>query len=463
MNVRLLLPLLVAPALGGELTIEKKPFRLEQTFTAQVVPAEPQVLTLEPESWQEFKIARIADHGTPVKAGEVVVAFERRDYDHRLNELKRSVAKKELELATRQLDFEKLKEEIALQVETARRAKAMADEDLAYFRETGRPAREAVLQERIKQSEFQLAAEKEELAQLTQMYEADDLTEETEEIILERQKFAVASAEFQLKEVKRQTENVLTITLPREAEKLEKASTEAAITLAKAEQNLPRSLKVAGLELEGASDALEFERRELARLEKDATLFEWKAGAAGTVFYGAFEQGVWKLGDLSKLLVKGGKAPLRRGLVSVLADGDSQDLQARLDGAVAMMLSRDLPLSITIPGRENLSLLGSVGAIDSLCGTDGKYGAAITVDWPDGFPVPPTTELSCTAVIYEKSDAIVVPLKSLSATNEGTWSIEVKLADGKAERRVVWRGRANKDEVEIVSGLVPGQVVLIAD
>jgi multidrug efflux pump subunit AcrA (membrane-fusion protein) len=44
-----------------------------------------------------------------------------------------------------------------------------------------------------------------------------------------------------------------------------------------------------------------------------------------------------------------------------------------------------------------------------------------------------------------------------------SWTVDVKLADGKTEPRVVRRGRSYKDMVEIVSGVEAGQVIVIPD
>ena len=52
-----------------------------------------------------------------------------------------------------------------------------------------------------------------------------------------------------------------------------------------------------------------------------------------------------------------------------------------------------------------------------------------------------------------------VPAKALKYGAKG-WSVEVKLADGKTERRNVVRGPQSGEDVEIVSGLEVGQVII---
>ena len=57
----------------------------------------------------------------------------------------------------------------------------------------------------LKSSEQYLAYAAEELNQLKKMYEADDLTEETEEIILQRAQYQYERAKFSMKQLKLET------------------------------------------------------------------------------------------------------------------------------------------------------------------------------------------------------------------------------------------------------------------
>ena len=67
----------------------------------------------------------------------------------------------------------------------------------------------------VKYYNFNLDYEKDELDQLEKMYKADDLTEETEEIVLKRQRNAVEFAEFSLENAKINSDEMLNIRMPR--------------------------------------------------------------------------------------------------------------------------------------------------------------------------------------------------------------------------------------------------------
>ena len=63
----------------------------------------------------------------------------------------------------------------------------------------------------VKYYNFMLDYEKDELEQLEKMYEADDLTEETEEIVLKRQRNSVEFAEFSLENAKLSRDETLKV------------------------------------------------------------------------------------------------------------------------------------------------------------------------------------------------------------------------------------------------------------
>ena len=90
-------------------------------------------------------------------------------------------------------------------LKTAEVAYNRARDDHKYYVEIERPLQEESTKRSLQSSERYLESATEELNQLLKMYKEDDLTEETEEIILKRQRYAVESAEFRLKSSKLST------------------------------------------------------------------------------------------------------------------------------------------------------------------------------------------------------------------------------------------------------------------
>src|SRR5262249_18377692 len=156
-----------------------------------ILPAKPALISIDPDTWADFTIEQIVPHGSEVKKGDVLVKFDREGYDRKLEDLKRAVESRALSLATQELSFAKLSEETTLRLDATRRAQRVAAEELDYFVKVNRKAQEEELADDLEGAKHRLEGAQEELKQLKQMYEADDLTEQTEEIILKRQQYTV--------------------------------------------------------------------------------------------------------------------------------------------------------------------------------------------------------------------------------------------------------------------------------
>lgn len=454
-------PAVIPAALAGaEITVEAKPFTIEQTFSATALPTEPQLIRLDAKEWVAFDLAHITAHGTKVKAGDVLFRFENDDFAKKLHDAREAMKARGLAIDQAELDFKSLQETTPIKLEALRRAALHAKEELDYFTETRRAADEEGAAQRLLRSEQVLANQREELSQLTKMYEADDLTEETEEIILERQRAAVAAAEFALRMEILNNERTLKVLIPREAEKLVDAERAAAHDLAKAEEELPRALEIKRGELAAAKTAAAREKTALANLEADQALLEIKAPADGWFYHGVIEDGRWTVGEIAKLLVVGGRLPVKRPVATFIPASSSLGLVAFLDEQAARSLSAGLSGTAMLAGREDLEIPVTLTSLATVPGPDNKYRADLEATWPKGFSAAPGTTVEVRTVSYRQENAVSLPTKALSF-GAGGWTVEIKLADGKTEHRKVKRGRVSGEATEILSGVEPGQVVLV--
>ncbi|MGC4012999.1 MAG: hypothetical protein QM755_00555 [Luteolibacter sp.] len=278
-------------------------------------------------------------------------------------------------------------------MDAAKRGARNATDDLAYFSQTSRKAQEERSNEALKRSKQQLENAREELRQLEKMYKADDLTEETEEIILVRQRDAVASSEFATRMAEMDNKRTLETTIPRQAEEYEAAAKSSTLTLAKTESDLPRQIKLKEIEVANAKTTLARQKDDLAKLE-DArkAAAPIKAPAAGWFYHGVIEDGRWTTGEAVKTLVPHGSVPARRAFATFIPAGTPLGLVAFTDEATARSLPKDAVGSAVIPGREDLSATATVKQVAVIPGTDGRYRVDLTAGWPaDAPPVPGTT------------------------------------------------------------------------
>ena len=305
-----------------------------------------------------------------------------------------------------------------------------------------------------------LENQREELRQLEMMYSADELTEETEEIILQRQRDRVQAAEFDLAMEKLRHKRTLEVLLPREALQLADNERDAALALARFEADSPRALATATHELASLNITQERARAMLAKLEADRKMFEITAPADGWFYYGTIENGGWSVSEITRILAPYGKPPVRRPLAVFVPGTAKMNLIAHLDDATARRINGTIQAMAWLEGREDASFTLNLAALSSTPDASGKHQALFHAEWPDDLAVVPAAKASLQLIAYHSADSIVLPAEALRFDPEG-WTVAVKLADGKSERRVVKRGQVSGGKCQIVSGLEVGQVVLL--
>ena len=452
--------LLAAAAHAGEITIEPRPFTLEKSFSATALPDKGYVLLqIEPKSWADFQIKELAVHGSRVVKGDVLVSFDPETIDKKLADIRLSLDANTLNLAQAELDLKHLQETSPHKLEALRHAADIAKEENSYFTKTRRKAAEETATMNLEHKKQVLSNQQEELRQLTKMYAADDITEDTEEIILTRQKDAVVSAEFALRMENLDYKRTLEVTLPREVVTLADNERDTAIRLRKAEQDIPRSIALQKLELETLKTTCQREEESLAKLEADRTQFEFKAPADGWFYHGPIENGRWTPAEAVKTLFTHGRPAVNRPFATFVPASAKLVLLAFLDEATARSLKPETTGTALLAGREDIEIPVKIAKIAATPMPDGTYRADLTVTWPKDFTPVPGTSAQIRMISYYQEAAIAIPTKALSFDPKG-WSVEVKLADGKTEHRPVKRGRVSKDDTEILSGLEVGQVIL---
>src|SRR5690606_21150408 len=143
---------------------------------------------------------------------------------------------------------------------------------------------------------------KDELDQLVKMYEADDLTEETEEVVLKRQRNSVEFAEFSLDRMRLDRDETLNIQMPRYDIAIRESLERSEMALARARLASSIDLNRARYELEQKKQARANSLDRHAKLLADRDLMEIKAPADGVVYYGQCVGGQWA--DMASQIAK---------------------------------------------------------------------------------------------------------------------------------------------------------------
>lgn len=445
---------------AGEVTIEERPFVIEAAFNASVMPAsEVILLEIDAKTWEDFRFSELAGHGATVPKDGLLASFDATGIERKIDDTRRAVAAGSLAVAKAGAELKTLVETAPHRLDAARHAAKVAAEDHAYFTATRRKAEEEAAAQRLSRSKQLLANQEEELKQLAQMYLADDITEETEEIILVRQKNSVIAAEFALRMETLTHKRTLEVALPREAITLANGERDTAIALRSAEAGIPRAIELAKIELETLTTTLTRDQQTLADLEHDLALFEIKAPADGWLYHGPIENGRWTTGEAIKSLVKNGRPAIRRPFATFIPAATTLSLVGYPDEASARPLAAGLTGTATFAGREDLEIPVELTQLATIPQPGNTYRADFSATWPEGFAPAVGSSASIRLISYQQPAAILIPTKALAHGARG-WTVELMLADGKTERRPVKRGRVSGDTTEILSGLEIGQVII---
>ncbi len=434
----------------------KSKLQLDAVFEA----AEMAPVKISPKVWADLTVSEIVSHGARVRKGDWLVKLETDKIEEQIRDLEQEqpLTKVALELGVAEL--ENLKQSTPLKLEAAKRSQRRADEDYDYFEATGRAQREKVARFGVKSSEQRLENEREELAQLQKMYQADDLTEETEEIILKRQKFAVEAAEHSLEGAKLNADRELKTSIPREDESLKSQQRDQDLALTLAEQSLPKALAKKRLEIKKMKRDQKKSERRLADLKRDLDGLTARAPMEGITYYGACENGRWTTGAaLAKKLVPGGKLaanevfmtivnPQKLLLKAVVPENELSRFKLGLEGQASPVSAPDKKLAAKLEDVSYVPLL------------TGGFEARLSVQQDENAHLMPGMTCKVSFGDVQKAGVLLAP-KEAVITEGNQKHVFVLTNDGQHEKRTVKTGDSDDKMIEILEGLAEGEKILV--
>jgi multidrug efflux pump subunit AcrA (membrane-fusion protein) len=434
----------------------KRAVQVDAVFEAM----EMQPVKIEPKGWMDFTVTEAVRHGARVRKGDILVKVDTEKLEEQIRDLEQDQpgASTALEIANSELA--NLTQATPQKLEAARRSRRVAREDYDYFVETGREQREKNARFNVKASEQSLQNATEELKQLEKMYEADDLVEETEEIILKRQRFAVEAAQFDLSRTKLNSERELNTFIPREAESLKAHDRDQDLALALAEETLPKTLAKKRLDVEKMKrDQAKSEKR-LADLKSDLAALPIRAPIDGIVYYGACEGGKWTSGaPVAKKLVPGGKLtpfevfmtivnPHKLQLKAVLPETDLLKVEPGLAGEAAPVSAPDRKLPVKVESLDPVPLIS------------GGFELTLSVTIDTNAQWMPGMNCKVSLSSGQKPEVLLAPKEAVFQEGEQKY-VYLQKSDGKPEKRAVRTGDSDDKMTEIVSGVDVGDKLLL--
>jgi multidrug resistance efflux pump len=439
--------------------VHKAPLKIEVKLDGVFEAREMAPITIEPEDWSKFTVLEAVEHGSRVEAGQALVTLSRDDIDLAIASLEASLKLSELTMQLAQTELKTSEKELPLELAAAERAKKLAEEDLRRFLEITRPLSQKSAEFSLKAAEHGLEYQQEELRQLEKMYKADDLTEETEEIILKRARNDVERAVFALEQTRSRTQETLDVTLPRQETAVKEAARRQELEWESKRTTLPLSPDKLRLSLEKLASDREQATKRLAKLKKDREAMVVKAPSAGVVYYGHCRRGKWSADASDGKLARGSALQPHAVFMTLVKPRPLFVRTAVGEKELARVRTGTSGTAASVAYAE-LKLPAKVESVAAVPTADGRFDSRVAVELGDeAAAIMPGMTCQLTLSAYNKPDAIAIPAAALVSDGGKHYVYRVG-GDGSHARTEVTLGARTDEKVEIVQGLLEGDTIL---
>jgi HlyD family secretion protein len=443
--------------------VTKKPFKIELAVKGVLEPEEVTWIAYHPQPTAPrqdggLTIVKVVEHGAKVRAGDLLVAFDVRRIDQAIEQLEAEIKSAESNIQLAELEQPLLEKGTPSELEAAERAKREADEDLAYFLKTGRPETEKRAEQYVKIAGFMLEFARDQLRQLEKMYKSNDLTEETEQMILKRQRFMVEYEADYYRLALIERDYILKTELPRREKSMRSGVIRQTLALERAQKTLlpmvaQRQQSLAKQRFDRAKS-----QHSLEMLRTDRAAMTITAPTEGLVYYGKFTKGHWEAGSPGKLVPTGTVNPGEVFMTIMkprslfvrlpIEEKDVHLVKAGLAGKAQMVFNptRKLPARVT--------------SMSSVPAAPGKFEAHVALDIGAEADLVPGLACSIKFVPYSQKQALVVPAAAVFEEDDQHF-VNVQDRKGHVEQRRVSPGHTHESHTEILEGLREGEEILL--
>ena len=450
------------PAEPETYTVEPGFFKVVVSLTGVFETGHMLPLSRAPKGWTQQKVLWAAKPGAAVKKGDVLVRLDTKGLDKRLRDIASGQALALLKIKQASEELRLLEITTPDSVKQARLADERAREDLDHYMKATYAFKKPYQELDEIGTDLWLKSVRIELSELKKMYEADDLVEATEKLVLARQEHNVKRTEISWKKAQLDHAWKKKVTVPRELDQQQKKVRDAKIALAKAETMLEIALERKRLEIAQMKYNQAEAARSLQDLEADRATMTIRSPGDGTVYYGECDHGYWTTGGRAADMLKtGGQLAPHAVFMTIV---QPKDLFAR--AYVFEKDLHDLRLGMTgkvVPvGYPKLKLTGRVKSIKIVPSGPSTYSGAVALDGKTG-PLLPGMTCSISLLAYKNEKALAVPAPAVFAEpeDEERRYVFVQDAEGKAVKQAVSVGRQSGDKLEILDGLHEGSVILL--
>jgi len=439
--------------------VKKKTIRVFKTLTGKLESKQHVEVKADFEKWTDLKIKTVAKQGE-VAQGTELIAFDTESIDKAIVEAEFSLRNSQFAHKLAELEAKKAEESYALDQEMAEQAWVAAQEDYQYYKDVLVPQREKDIAYDEKTSEYSLEYSKDELDQLTQMYTEDELTEESEAIVLKRAQRSVESAERYRDRSIRRIAKQRKYDIPRTDKREEHSYTKAKMAYEKSQVTLPIAKEKAEIGLAKSAFELEQKVKALKELTDDRQKMIIKSPAAGILFYGENDRGKWTGAYAGVEGLKADKKVAAKSVFMTIVDPTRMMVRSSVEEASLSSFAAGLSGKAMFEAIGTKIVPVAIDSIERIPLSGGKYDCKVNLQGATEAGLLPGMGSKMSFLVHVNNEAMVVPKASVFSDDEGFTHYVYKASDeGEPEKVDVETGKTSGDDIEILSGLSVGDMI----
>ena len=214
-------------------TVEAEFFKIDLLLNGIFEADRMTEVSLTLEAWSQMKVLWAADAGTEVRKGDVLVRLDTTDLDEHIRDIEAGRRLALLQLTQAEEELRLLELATPRGLDDARRAARIAQEDFEYYMKATHALKDEFQELAEEGDDLWLRSARTQLRELKKMYEADDLVETTEKLVLAREEHQVERADLNWRRAQVTHAWVRKIGQPRELEEQRRKVRDAKQALAR--------------------------------------------------------------------------------------------------------------------------------------------------------------------------------------------------------------------------------------
>lgn len=444
-------------------TVKKEPLKIEVSLSGVFEAQKMTEVSLEAEAWATFKVLSAVEHGTLVKQGALLVSLDREKIDRAIADLRKDHEASDLALKLAEQQLVTLEKTTPMDLVAGERSHKESQEDLKYYFDVRRPMALKSAEFSLKYSQEDFEYQQEELRQLEKMYQADDLTEETEEIILKRARNALARAKFYLEQSKIYHDRTVKVLIHRDDVAIKESAKRIDLLWTDTKVALPVTLKKERLALDKLKLLRSRSDERLKKLLADRAAMTVKAPAAGVVYYGRCVRGKFSSSSTGSSGLKKGSSLMPKQVFMTIVKPRPMFIRTSVAEKQLHQVRAGIKGTAVPTGFPDMKLTAIVQRVATVPTGSLSFDSRITVAVDDkAEAVMPGMTCKVTLVSYENKEALTIPpsyLKTDEADKDKHY-VYLLRKKGKPKKQSVTVGKRTATKVEILKGLSEGDQVL---